>query len=534
VGIDRRAPLDLATTIERTQSSFVVSDPSLPDCPIIFASDSFLELTGYSREEVVGRNCRFLQGPGTDRATVREIRRAIEQEKECSVRVLNYTKDGREFWNLFSMAPVMGSDGRCRFFVGVQLDLKKLSESSAKAAAHKLQQQARLVTQSLSRAPDKVELWPHPCSVVPVPPHRRGLAAHTGLWEATGGGEKQLEHSMFDWKQMLGSGDVGRVYLAQLQRHRYAIKVIDKRDVERRKKAFRIQQEIDVLIRSDHPFVTALYGIFQDPRRLHLVLEHCPGGEVFSLLERQREHKLPEHLVQFWVAETVLALQYLHLHGVVHRDVKPENLLLTEQGHIRLADFDLSFSCEPHLRVVAPGKAKAAGEGDGRPAPRRAGRRLSAEAGMSGRAWTSEEPVGRTNSFVGTEEYLAPEVVYSNGHGSGVDWWSLGVLTYELLYGTTPFKGSTRDSTFKRIVAGRFRFPPQPPVSAACKAFIRELLQVDAGRRLGARGAEELKRHAFFRGVRWQLLHHAEPPYNPVTETIAPAPGPPRRPSVRS
>jgi len=137
-----RAGLDLATTLERIQQSFVVSDPNLPDCPIVFASDGFIEYTGcarqgcrfahrehtepcrrYTREEVLGRNCRFLQGPGTDKRAVREIRKAIESRIECTVRLLNYTKSGQAFWNLFSLAPVLDADGSVRFFIGVQVDV---------------------------------------------------------------------------------------------------------------------------------------------------------------------------------------------------------------------------------------------------------------------------------------------------------------------------------------------------------------------------------------------------------------------------
>lgn len=106
-----RSGLDLGTTLERIQRNFVVSDPSLPDNPIVFASDDFLQLTGYSREEVLGRNCRFLQGPDTDARAVQEIRSAINNQSECTVRLLNYRKDGSKFWNMFTLAPVF--DHKC-------------------------------------------------------------------------------------------------------------------------------------------------------------------------------------------------------------------------------------------------------------------------------------------------------------------------------------------------------------------------------------------------------------------------------------
>ena len=117
-----RGGLDMATTLERIQQSFVIADPSLPDCPIVFASDGFLDFTGYTREEILGRNCRFLQGPRTDARAVREIREAVDQGDECTVRLLNYTKQGKPFWNMFTLAPVRDETGRIRFFAGIQVD----------------------------------------------------------------------------------------------------------------------------------------------------------------------------------------------------------------------------------------------------------------------------------------------------------------------------------------------------------------------------------------------------------------------------
>lgn len=116
-----RVALDLATTVERIQQNFCICDPTLPDCPIVFASDAFLELTEYPREEVLGRNCRFLQGPGTDQNTVQDIRDAIKEGAELTVRILNYTRSGRAFWNMFTLAPMKDSDGSTRFYVGVQV-----------------------------------------------------------------------------------------------------------------------------------------------------------------------------------------------------------------------------------------------------------------------------------------------------------------------------------------------------------------------------------------------------------------------------
>nr|AML78354.1 putative LOV domain-containing protein [Papaver somniferum subsp. setigerum] len=119
---DIRQGIDLATTLERIEKNFVITDPRLPDNPIIFASDSFLELTEYTREEILGRNCRFLQGSDTDQGTVSKIRDAIREQREITVQLINYTKSGKKFWNLFHLQPMRDQKGELQYFIGVQLD----------------------------------------------------------------------------------------------------------------------------------------------------------------------------------------------------------------------------------------------------------------------------------------------------------------------------------------------------------------------------------------------------------------------------
>nr|AML78290.1 putative LOV domain-containing protein [Agapanthus africanus] len=121
---DIRQGIDLATTLERIEKNFVITDPRLPDNPIIYASDSFIELTEFSREEILGRNCRFLQGPDTDQGTVEKIRAAIREQREITVQLINYTKSGKKFWNLFHLQPMRDQKGELQYFIGVQLDGK--------------------------------------------------------------------------------------------------------------------------------------------------------------------------------------------------------------------------------------------------------------------------------------------------------------------------------------------------------------------------------------------------------------------------
>ena len=134
------------------------------------------------------------------------------------------------------------------------------------------------------------------------------------------------------------------------------------------------------------------------------------------------------------------------------------------------------------------------------------------------------EPVARANSFVGTEEYLAPEIINASGHSAPVDWWSFGILIYELIYGITPFRGARRDETFENIVRTPLRFPAKPIVSEACQDLISQLLIKDPAQRLGSKsGAEEIKSHAFFKGINWALLRNEAPPYIPRRQDGKPA-----------
>ena len=305
--------------------------------------------------------------------------------------------------------------------------------------------------------------------------------------------------------------------------------------------------------------------------------------------------------------------------GVVYRDLKPENILLHSDGHVALADFDLSHAGPPptpQLReVVSPAaaaggggaeRAAHAGKGGGKggggggrgaaagatatattaAAPAASGssrastsssssssRRKSAGGGGAGRHSSTSssaaaeaaaaalrrsrvvvaEPTDRANSFVGTEEYLAPEVIAGSGHGPPVDWWSLGILIYELVYGFTPFRASTRDATFDAILTRPLAFPPRPAVSPQLQDLVSRLLERDERARLGSvsggggggangvsgggssssggLGAEEVKAHPWFEGIDWALLRHMTPPHVPSSSSssssakAAPPPG---------
>lgn len=523
-----RVALDLATTVERVQQNFVVCDPSLPDSPIVFASDAFLELTEYRREEILGRNCRFLQGPNTDRATVAKIREAVANGRECTVRLLNYTKSGRPFWNMFTLAPILDVNGSIRFFVGVQVDVTaKVAEGDKvpkweganELPDQKFLKDGRVAATNIGNALQNVGWGPDPwtClsgSVLKVKPHKAASDSGYQALLNVQMNERKLKLMHFRRIRQLGSGDVGLVDLVQLQgtNMKFAMKTLDKWEMQERNKVQRVLTEEKILSCVDHPFLATLYCTIQTDMHLHFVMEYCEGGELYALLCSMK--RLHEEAAKFYAAEVLLALQYLHLLGFVYRDLKPENILLHGSGHIMLTDFDLSFgkgTTRPRVEVMAQQKSKKGKRVESHPVSYQ----------------LVAEPQAQANSFVGTEEYLAPEVINAVGHGSEVDWWSLGILIHELIYGYTPFRGSHRDATFSNILCKPLQFPEKPEVSSACKNLIEQLLIRDPARRLGGRaGAEEIKAHRFFESINWSLIRNEPPPFAPkAAQERRPDPG---------
>ncbi|KAG1660149.1 hypothetical protein FOA52_007806 [Chlamydomonas sp. UWO 241] len=525
------AALDLATTVERIHQNFVITDPGLPDAPIVFASDAFLDLTGYSREEVLGRNCRFLQGEGTDPSTVAEIRAAIAAGTEATVRILNYTKAGRPFWNLFTLAPMFGTDGVVRFFVGVQIDVNAADTDAAPpefpvsgdvAMAELGSQAAAQVAASISAvvATPRGDPWVAlPCGIAAARPQRLADPAYQALVKTQEADGRLELWKHFQGVRALGTGGVGTVDLVQLigSTHRFAVKTLDKAEMLARNKVQRCLTEAHILSTVNHPFLPMLYATLQTPSHVHFVLAVCEGGDMHSLLQGQPKRRLKrESHARFYAAEVLAALQYLHLLGFVYRDLKPENMLIQASGHVMLTDFDLSY----RKGVTTPRIERVA-------VPRVVDDESTGCCGSSGRAYAVEDetrpvvvahPAARANSFVGTEEYLAPEIVLGRGHSSPADWWSFGIFLFQMVYGDTPFRGNRRDDTFANILSGPLVFPDSPSgVSDEFTDLVSQLLIRDPAQRLGSRlGAEEVKAHAFFSSTNWALLRHMDPPYVPM------------------
>ncbi|BAT85841.1 hypothetical protein LR48_Vigan03g240400 [Vigna angularis] len=368
-------------------------------------------------------------------------------------------------------------------------------------------------------------------------------------WEAIR--HAQMQHGVlslrnFNLLKKLGCGDIGTVYLAELigTSCLFAIKVMDNEFLERRKKMPRAQTEREILRILDHPFLPTMYAQFTLDNLSCLIMEYCPGGDLHVLRQKQLGRCFSEPAARFYVAEVLLALEYLHMLGVVYRDLKPENILVREDGHIMLTDFDLSLRC-----AVNPTLLKSSSDVDPAkisglsvqssciepfciepscqvpcfsprflPAAAKT-RKLKADPSAQVRSLpqlVAEPTDARSNSFVGTHEYLAPEIIKEEGHGAAVDWWTFGVFLYELLYGRTPFKGSNNEETLANVVMQSLRFPDHPFVSFQAKDLIRGLLVKEPESRLGSeKGAAEIKQHPFFEGLNWALIRCAVPPELP-------------------
>ncbi|KAJ6686009.1 FLIPPASE KINASE 1-RELATED [Salix purpurea] len=342
-----------------------------------------------------------------------------------------------------------------------------------------------------------------------------------------------LGMSHFRLFKRLGCGDIGSVYLSELSGTRcfFAMKVMDKASLASRKKLTRAQTEREILQLLDHPFLPTLYTHFETDRFSCLVMEYCPGGDLHTLRQRQPGKHFSEYAARFYAAEVLLALEYLHMLGVVYRDLKPENVLVRDDGHIMLSDFDLSLRCAPaciepssvciqpacFLPRIFPQKSKKK--------PRKPRHNLGLLANALPEL-VAEPTAARSMSFVGTHEYLAPEIIKGEGHGSAVDWWTFGIFLHELLYGKTPFKGSGNRATLFNVVGQQLRFPDSPPTSDASQDLIRGLLVKEPQHRLGVkRGATEIKQHPFFKGVNWALIRCSTPPEVPRPMETEPSPG---------
>ena len=289
-------------------------------------------------------------------------------------------------------------------------------------------------------------------------------------------GHEKADPSQFELLKVLGQGSFGKVFLVRKIVGKdagtlYAMKVLRKATLKVRDRV-RTKMERNILTEVQHPFIVKLHYAFQTEGKLYLILDFLRGGDLFTRLAK--EIMFTEDDVKFYLAELALALDHLHGIGIIYRDLKPENILLDSDGHISLTDFGLS-----------------------------------------------KQPLDdeKAYSFCGTVEYMAPEVVNRKGHSYVADWWSFGVLMYEMLTGSLPFQGSNRKETMVQILKAKLGMPQF--LSPEAQSLLRALFKRNPANRLGAgeRGVEEIKSHSFFVNIDWDQLYNKQviPPFKPVS-----------------
>lgn len=323
----------------------------------------------------------------------------------------------------------------------------------------------------------------------------------------------------FELLTIIGRGAFGEVRLCREKStgHVYAMKKLKKSEMLRRGQVEHVKAERNLLAEVDSTCIVKLYCSFQDEEFLYLIMEYLPGGDMMTLL--MRKDTLTEDEARFYVGQTVLAIESIHKHNYIHRDIKPDNLLLDRYGHMKLSDFGLCkpLDCSnfPNLSENDYGvgvNSKSQLDSDKHSKVHAAPRRTQQEQLLH---WQKNRRM-LAYSTVGTPDYIAPEVLLKKGYGMECDWWSLGAIMYEMLVGYPPFYSEEPMSTCRKIVNWRIhlKFPAEAKLSPEAKDLISKLL-CNVERRLGTKGAHEIKTHPWFVGVQWERLYQMEAAFIP-------------------
>lgn len=343
----------------------------------------------------------------------------------------------------------------------------------------------------------------------------------------------------FHTVKVIGKGAFGEVRLVQKKDTGkiYAMKTLLKSEMYKKDQLAHVKAERDVLAGSDSPWVVSLYYSFQDTQYLYLIMEFLPGGDLMTMLIRWQ--LFTEDVTRFYMAECILAIEAIHKLGFIHRDIKPDNILIDIRGHIKLSDFGLSTGFHKTHDSSYYKKLLQQDEANGGALPKPGQPNGNAEGNtnrqtmivdaihltMSNRqqiqTWRKSRRL-MAYSTVGTPDYIAPEIFLYQGYGQECDWWSLGAIMYECLIGWPPFCSETPQETYRKIMnfEQTLQFPDDIHISYEAEDLIRRLL-THADQRLGRHGgADEIKSHPFFRGVDWNTIRHVEAPYIPKLSSI--------------
>ena len=286
--------------------------------------------------------------------------------------------------------------------------------------------------------------------------------------------KNKLKINISDYEKLetVGLGSFGRVRLCRnIKTNKiYVLKILKKSEIIRLKQTDHIYSEYHILAFLNHPFIIQLMGVnFDDPKYLYFLLEYIPGGELFTLLRKKKMFPLEQ--AKFYIAHIITIFEYIHSKNIIYRDLKPENILITKSGYLKLTDFGFAKYLDND----------------------------------------------KTYTLCGTPEYLAPEIILNKGHGKPVDWWTMGILLYEMLVGIDPFSDDDPMAIYQKIVKGKIHFPKD--IDKDAKSLIKHLLNGDTTKRFGClkNGVKDIATHRFFDKFNWRnfVYRKMAPPFIP-------------------
>uniref|UniRef100_A0A7S3LWF9 non-specific serine/threonine protein kinase n=1 Tax=Palpitomonas bilix TaxID=652834 RepID=A0A7S3LWF9_9EUKA len=312
--------------------------------------------------------------------------------------------------------------------------------------------------------------------------------------------------------KVIGRGAFGEVRLVRKKddSQLYAMKILKKSEMYKKDQVAHVRAERDILALADNPWTVKLYFSFQDDVHLYLVMEYLPGGDMMTLLIKF--DTFSEADTKFYMAEAVLAIESIHTLNCIHRDIKPDNFLFDNDGHLKLSDFGL---CKSYMPTALKDGQDGVGSGELKS--------IAEDAAMTAQlppaqiiAQRKADRRALAFSTVGTPDYMAPEVFARKGYSYECDWWALGVIMYEMLVGYPPFYAEDPMTTGKKILNWRLylRFPEGTKISAEAKDLIKQLV-CDPVNRLGGKNNPDIKSHPFFKGIEWDTIRSQKPPVVP-------------------
>ena len=327
--------------------------------------------------------------------------------------------------------------------------------------------------------------------------------------------KKRQKISIFDFVpiKIIGKGAFGEVRLCKYipTDDIVAIKKMKKEEMHKKNQVLHVRAERDVLSEAKNQWIVELKFSFQDQNYLYLGMEYLPGGDLMTLL--MARDILPEEDAKFYAAEMVLAIESVHDMGCIHRDLKPDNVLIGKDGHIKLSDFGLSKKLDAFLDK----NNKLIFNQDNKNLKNNNSNLSYAEQFRIFKNMKSKKRREKAFSTVGTPDYIAPEVFKQKGYGQEIDWWSLGVIMFEMMIGYPPFYSDNSTETCKKILdwENHLEIRPEANISKEAVDILKRLIN-DPEKRLGRNGADEIKQHPYFKNVDWKHIKETMiPPFIP-------------------